>query len=54
MSEVPLYLDSTLQDTAPPPSPTVPFSLIRKRPLPRSTIGPQAWAYCRVLGAGVF
>ena len=29
-------------------------SLIRKRPPPRTIIGPQAWAYCRVLGKGIF
>ena len=29
-------------------------SLIRKRPPPRTTRGPSAWAYCRVLGEGVF
>ena len=29
-------------------------SLMRKRPPPRTTIGPWAWAYCRVLGGCVF
>ena len=29
-------------------------SLIRKRPPPRTTIGPKAYTYCRVLGWGGF
>ena len=29
-------------------------SLLRKRTPPRTMIGPYTWAYCEVLGEGVF
>ena len=57
MSEAPLRAHQNrpdAEDTSFPHTPYRGASLIRTPPLPRATIGPQIYSYCRVLRGGCF